>query len=45
MKYLTDKEIEALSDEEKFNRLELLDFQRVFLRLVSLLGLLGRYFN
>ena len=29
MKYLTDKEIEALSDEEKFNRLELLDFQSI----------------
>ena len=29
MKYLTDKEIQALSDEEKFNRLELLDFQSI----------------
>ena len=29
MKYLTDKEIEALSDEEKFNALELLDFQSI----------------
>ena len=29
MKYLTDKEIEALSDEEKFNALEVLDFQSI----------------
>ena len=29
MKYLTDKEIAALSDEEKFNALEVLDFQSV----------------
>ena len=29
MKYLTDKEIAALSDEEKFNRLNLCDFERV----------------
>ncbi len=29
MKYLTDKEIEALSDEEKFNALEVLDFQAI----------------
>ena len=29
MKYLTDKEIAALSDEEKFNRLEVLDFQSI----------------
>ena len=29
MKYLTDKEIAALSDEEKFNRLDLLDLQSI----------------
>ena len=29
MKYLTDKEIAALSDEEKFNRLNICDFERV----------------
>ena len=29
MKYLTDKEIEALSDEEKFNALKVLDFQSI----------------
>ena len=29
MKYLTDKEIEALSDEEKLNALKVLDFQAI----------------
>lgn len=29
MKYLTDKEIEALSDEEKLNALDVLDFQTI----------------
>ena len=29
MKFLTDEKIEALSDEEKFNALEVLDFQSI----------------